>query len=144
MYANFRNIEGEVLSEPKKFYFSFMIINLTTRKIIRITDYVQCLKIYVWQLLIFFLPRDHGPNSSWQVAFHLFPSTFSLSRGWHDAGFRSLFRTEEFMNLATENVVMKLPLIFSSLLKCLRRSLSSPLSWSDPHPVVDQWGIYKC
>lgn len=45
MYANFRNIEGEVLSEPKKFYFSFMIINLTTRKIIRITDYVQCLKI---------------------------------------------------------------------------------------------------
>lgn len=47
MYANFRNIEGEVLSEPKKFYFSFMIINLTTRKIIRITDYVQCLKIYV-------------------------------------------------------------------------------------------------
>ena len=47
MYANFRNIVGEVLSEPKKFYFSFMIINLTTRKIIRITDYVQCLKIYV-------------------------------------------------------------------------------------------------
>ena len=72
------------------------------------------------------------------------PGTFSLSGGWHDAAFRSLFRIEEFMNSAAENVVVKLPLIFSSLLKCLRRSLSSPISWSGTHPVVDQWGIYKC